>query len=120
MIKVKLAWKETIVYKEEDNLVSNFSEYFIGETVNDCINEAAENYDWRVKNYDQKYYLRDHKVQHNPENKTPIEIYRDLKNIYIDDNGVWQDADVSVYNTWNTLVDTVIARENIFEKTRNE
>jgi len=107
MIKVKLAWKETIVYKEEDNLVSNFSEYFIGETVNDCINEAAENYDWKVNNY-------------NPTHQIPIEIYRDLKNIYIDDNGVWQDADVSVYNTWNTLVDTVIARENIFEKTRNE
>ena len=91
MAKVKLAWEETIIYEDDkDNLVSNFSEYFIGETVEDCINEAAENYDWRVVHYNQEYYLQNNEVKSNSENKTPIEIYRDLKNIYIDDNGVWQ------------------------------
>ena len=109
MTSIKLEWEETIIYEDDkDNLVSNFSEYFIGETVEDCINEAAENYDWRVEDYD----------QHNPKHKTPIEAYRDVKTIYISENGVWQDADVGVYNAWNMVVDAAMSRENIFERTR--
>tara|TARA_B100000809_G_scaffold17824_1_gene15765 strand:+ start:320 stop:652 length:333 start_codon:yes stop_codon:yes gene_type:complete len=109
MVRIKLAWEETTIYEDDNDSKSiDFNEYFIGETIEDCINEAAENYDWQ-----------DHfGIDFDCETPPPIETYRDLKNIFIDNNGVWEDADLSVYHSWDQVVETEIARENVFERTR--
>ena len=107
MVRIKLEWVETVIYKDDNDSKSiDFNEYFIGETIEDCINEAAENYDW------QDHFETDVDCK-----KPPVEVYRDLKNIYIDINGVWQDADLSVYHSWDQVVETEIERENVFKRT---
>ena len=109
MAKIKLEWVETVIYKDDDDNKSiGFNEYFTGDSIEDCINEAAENYDWK-----------DHfEIYQDREEHPPIEIYRDLRNIFVDNNGVWEDADIGLYNSWEKVVETAMAREDIFEKTR--
>ena len=111
MARIKLEWVETVIYKDDNDSKSiDFNEYFSGQSNEACINDAAENYDW------QDHFETDVDWKKPP----PVEVYRDLKNIYIDINGVWQDADVGVYTVWDKVVETAIERENVFKRTRNE